>query len=241
MKKDNLFSKPLKSVSGFTFDESVTAVFPDMIQRSVPGYEMIISIIEMFSWKYARPGTNCYDLGCSLGAVTRAMLKNAPHKDVRVIAVDNAPAMIENLKKSIEKSKTVNPVELIVDDVCNIQIINASMVVLNFTLQFIPTGKRSSLISTIYNGLIPGGVLIVSEKVSFDDSGEQNFHFDHHHDFKRYNGYSDLEISQKRTALENILIPETMDTHLHRLTKTGFENPRVWFRCFNFVSFFAMK
>jgi len=241
MKKDTLFSKPLESVSEFTFDEAVTAVFPDMIQRSVPGYDMIISMIEMFSGKYAQPGTNCYDLGCSLGSVTRAILKSNPHKDIHIIAVDNAPAMIARQKKSMEKSNIANSIELIVDDICNVQIINASIVVLNFTLQFIHPDKRSNLVSRIYKGMVPGGILILSEKISFDNSNDQCFNSDHHHDFKRYHGYSDLEISQKRSALENILITDSIRTHLNRLTQGGFEYPRVWFQCFNFVSFFAMK
>ncbi|NQU68248.1 MAG: carboxy-S-adenosyl-L-methionine synthase CmoA [Candidatus Marinimicrobia bacterium] len=241
MSKDTIFSKPLISVKEFVFDESVTKVFPDMIQRSVPGYELIISTIGMFSKKYAQTGTNLYDLGCSLGAVTMAMVKDLPFEDCRIFAIDNAPAMISKLRKTIEQFECPIPVETIESDVCNIQIINASVVVLNFTLQFIDQQTRFNLIKRIYKGLNPGGILILSEKITHDDIDEEDFHVGQHLDLKRYNGYSDLEISQKRTALENFLIPESIDAHIDRLRKSGFQHPRVWFKCFNFISIFAKK
>ena len=108
-------------------------------------------------------------------------------------------------------------------------------------MQFIPPEERLTLITRIHEGLKPGGVLILSEKIAFDDPVMQDFHIEAHHDFKRANGYSDLEISQKRTALERVMIPETLSCHQRRLQDAGFSFSEAWFQCFNFVSMAAIK
>ena len=58
---------------------------------------------------------------------------------------------------------------------------------------------------------------------------------DLHHEFKRAQGYSDLEIAQKRASLENVLVPNTVDQHIERLLAAGFESARLYIRCFNCV------
>ena len=118
---------------------------------------------------------------------------------------------------------------------------NASMVVLNFTLQFLPLEDRKLLLAKIYNGLLPDGALIISEKLAFDDARQQALQVDLHHAFKKAQGYSELEISQKRTALENVLIPETFAQHQQRLKSVGFSSAELWFQYFNFASFIALK
>jgi len=239
---DSIYASPLEDLIDFRFDERVVDVFPDMIQRSVPGYGTIISTIGVFAGKYAQANSHCYDLGCSLGAVTLSMRQRIKQENCDIIAVDNSPAMIERGQKILasDKSSTV-PVNMVCADINDVDIENASVVVMNFTLQFIPLEQRLDLIKRIYQGLKPGGVLILSEKVAFDEPIRQNFQIDIHHDFKRANGYSDLEISQKRTALENVLIPETIPTHQQRLSEAGFGFSDVWFQCFNFISLVAVK
>ena len=133
------------------------------------------------------------------------------------------------------------PVELHCEDMQNATIENASVVALNFTLQFIPPSERDAMMQRIANGLLPGCALILSEKVTFDDPVLSQLHIDMYHNFKRANGYSDLEISQKRTALENVLIPDTLETHAARLKNVGFKSSSVWFQCFNFASIVAIK
>ena len=244
MKKqtDAIYAAPLQEMIDFKFDERVVAVFPDMIQRSVPGYGMIISNIGVVAAKYAQAGSRCYDLGCSLGAVTLSMRQRIKQPDCGIIAVDNSPAMIERGREllALDAVPTV-PVTMICADLQDVAIENASVVVLNFTLQFIPPAERPALIQRIYAGLNPGGILILSEKIAFADTGRQHFHEVLHHDFKRANGYSDLEISQKRSALENVMIPETLDCHHKRLQGAGFSSSEVWFQCFNFASMVAIK
>lgn len=149
--------------------------------------------------------------------------------------------MIEKCKALIEQDRANIPVNLICADIADIEILQASLVVMNFTLQFINQDDRLPLLEKIYQGLNPGGVLLLSEKINFIDSDEQAWMTELHHEFKKANGYSDLEISQKRSALENVLAPESVEDHQLRLKKVGFKNTMVWFQCFNFVSILAIK
>jgi tRNA (cmo5U34)-methyltransferase len=241
-KTDAIYASPLKDIINFQFDERVVAVFPDMIQRSVPGYGMIISNIGILAAKYAQAGSHCYDLGCSLGAASLAMRQRISTPDCDIIAVDNSPAMLERAKEllALDTGPTI-PVTMICSDIQGVTIDNASVVVLNFTLQFIPPKQRLALMQRIYAGLNPGGILILSEKIAFSKPERQNFHVELHHDFKRANGYSDLEISQKRSALEKVMIPETLAVHQKRLQTSGFSSSELWLQCFNFVSLVAIK
>lgn len=241
-KQDDIYSSPLDEMVDFRFDEKVVNVFPDMIQRSVPGYATLISNIGILAAKYAKKNSYCYDLGCSLGAVSLSMQQRIKTSDCKIIAVDNSAAMVEKAKQMlVTDSGSSVPVELICADIADVEIHNASVVVMNFTLQFIAPDARQSLIQRIYDGLKPGGILILSEKLAFDDASVNQFHIDSHHDFKRDNGYSDLEISQKRSALEKVLLPETLEAHQYRLKVAGFSVTEKWFQCFNFASLVAIK
>ncbi len=240
-KKDTLFNDDMPPID-FVFDEKVADVFDDMINRSVPGYGTIISMIGLLAQQYCRKGSNVYDLGCSLGAATMAIKSQVPHSDYQLVAVDSSPAMIEKLETRIrgtaEKGATV---DIQCADLLEIEIKHASVVVLNFTLQFIPLEKRNSLIDKVYQGMNSGGILILSEKIKFPDENLDKLFMETYHTFKENMGYSRLEISQKRAALENVLVPETIDTHKERALKAGFKAIDVWFQCFNFASLVAFK
>lgn len=240
-KKDNLYVNPLGSVPGFSFDQSVVEVFPDMIKRSVPGYESIINLTGEVAERFVTPDSNCYDLGCSLGASTLAILPHIEDRQAKVIAVDNSQAMLEQCRLILQQSYNSSNVELVNANICDLTISNASLVVMNFTLQFVPPPRRQTLLETIYRGLNPGGCLVLSEKLSFEPESLNQLLSDLHHQFKRAQGYSDLEISQKRDALESVLIPETMHTHIERLNSCGFSSVSPWFQCFNFCSLIAVK
>jgi tRNA (cmo5U34)-methyltransferase len=238
---DTLYAAPLAEVPAFTFDERVAQVFPDMIRRSVPGYGTILNMLGMFTSRYAQPGSRCYDLGCSLGGATLAMRHHIPHGDCRLIAIDNAPAMIERCRIYLAADDAATPVELKCADIMDIDIEDASVVVLNFTLQFIEPSRRLALMKRIHRGMRPGGALVIAEKIVFDDPQRQALMDTLHQEFKQAQGYSDLEISQKRTALDNILIPDTLKTHRYRLREAGFQQIDVWYRCLNFAALLALK
>ncbi len=212
-----------------------------MIKRSVPGYSTILSMIGDMAERYVQAGSDCYDLGCSLGAAILAMRHRVRAANCRIIGVDNSLAMIERCQSIIDADSDETPVQLIADNIQSTQISNASMVVLNFTLQFIQPKERQTLLQRIFDGLRPGGILLLSEKIVFKDETHQALMTQLYHNFKRANGYSDTEIAQKRAALENVLIPDKLDTHYQRLKTAGFTSAEVWFQCFSFASVLAIK
>lgn len=239
---DTIFSKPLPSVSDFCFDQHVVEVFPDMINRSVPGYSSILQTLPQLVSRYAQNNTELYDLGCSLGAATLAMRKGCEHlDDCQIVAVDNSEPMIERASLHLGGYKSQVPVELRCEDIATTSIKNASVVVLNFTLQFIPQEQREAMIQHIYDGLTHGGVLLIAEKFRHNDNAMNDTLIDLHHDFKRANGYSELEISQKRAAIENVMKIDTLETHQQRFNSVGFKHHSVWFQCFNFAAMLAVK
>ena len=239
--RDNIFAAPLSEIVDFVFDETVVDVFPDMINRSVPGYSTIINLIGVLAQQYAKPNTHLYDLGCSLGAASLSMRHRVTQPGCEIIAVDNAEAMVNRFNKILQRDTSMTPVHTHCADIQDIEISNASVVVMNFTLQFIPMEIRLDVLHRIYQGLNQGGCFILSEKLSFPDKQEHDAQIEFHHAFKKSNGYSELEIAQKRSALEKVLIPETSDVHVQRLKDTGFSQVYPWFQCFNFASFIAIK
>ncbi len=238
---DLIFSNKQSQVKDFTFDAQVVEVFPDMISRSVPGYNTIIDTIGRLSQRFVTDNSNVYDLGCSLGAATLAMRKAINAKNCKIIGIDNSSAMVERCKMHVNAFKGETPVEIIEGNILDINIENASMVVLNFTLQFIEPQTRAALIAKIAKGLKPGGLLLLSEKISSTDNICNEHLVDLHIDFKRANGYSELEIAQKRTALEKVMRIDSLPEHIKRLENAGFSHNTPWFQCFNFFSLIAIK
>jgi len=239
--KDTLFSAPIEKLGDFTYDESVAEVFPDMIQRSVPGYSNIITAIGMLAERFVTANSHVYDLGCSRGAATLSARRHINQPNVKIIGVDNSQPMVERCRQHIAAYHSDIPVEILCDDIRHIEIKNASMVILNFTLQFLPPQDRVALLEKIHQGLNPNGVLVLSEKFRFEDEQTNDLLIDLHHQFKRANGYSELEVSQKRTALENVMLTDSIETHKKRLQEAGFSQIELWFQCFNFGSMVAIK
>lgn len=239
--RDRLFAVPREWLPDFSFDQDVAEVFPDMIRRSVPGYGTVITLTGLLAARYVTPGSQVYDLGCSLGATLISVGRQLVGVDCRLVGIDNAGAMLDRCHRHVEAAGLAPLVELRQEDVRHAAIDKASVVILNFTLQFIPPADRLALLRRIHAGLRPGGLLILSEKLAFDDAMAGQRMEALHMDFKRANGYSELEISQKRTALENVLVPETLQRHRERLAEAGFTGMQTWFQCFNFASLMAFK
>src|SRR5690554_4307904 len=221
---DNIYKAPLEQVPNFRFDDAVARVFPDMIQRSVPGYAETVAMSGIIAGRYAQPNTHLYDLGCSLGAVTLAMRHALKEPGCKIIGIDNSQDMIARAQHYIALDEGATDVELLCADIVDTPLTNASVTALNFVLQFIAPEQRLTLL----------------EKICFSPE-EQALQQELHWDFKRANGYSDLEIAQKRSAIEKVLIPETEQVHRERLKAAGFSQVVRWYQCFNFVSFLAIK
>lgn len=239
--KDTLYADPRTLIADFAFDEGVARIFPDMIQRSVPGYTTILNMIGPLASRCVTPGSRCYDLGCALGAAALAIHRGIGDHSQPIVAVDSSPAMLSQARQYLAETGDLSAFELVCADVLEVPIETASMVVLNFTLQFIAPERRPQLLSRIYQGLLPGGMLVLSEKITLASESAQRLFSEMHHGFKKAQGYSELEISQKRMALERVLLPETLTCHRERLLEAGFETVEVWFQCLNFVSLLAIK
>lgn len=241
MQKDHIYAEPLGQIADFRFDATVAEVFPDMIQRSVPGYQTIIQTIGKLTGRYQQPQSHYYDLGSSLGAASLAMRRALQDPSSKVIAIDNSAAMVERCTLHLQAFRSDIPLQVLLADIRDVPIENAAVVVSNFTLQFLPKADRTALVQRIYQGLKPGGIFILSEKILAEDPLSNELLIDLHHDFKRANGYSELEISQKRTALENVMRPDTVSEHQQRFHAAGFSHSSLWFQCFNFCSMVAFK
>ncbi len=239
--RDEIYAAPHGKINAFVFDANVASVFDDMIRRSVPGYAMTLSLLGIIAQHYAKPASRIYDLGCSLGAGIVAMGSTLEMPDVNFVGIDNSPAMLDRCRSNTAAIENGHPVELRCEDILTTPIENASIVVLNFTLQFIEKEKRLNLLQRIHESLAPNGILVLSEKIRFEDNRIQEDMTTLHHDFKKANGYSAMEISQKRSALENVLVAETISDHERRLDCAGFARNEIWLQCFNFASFLAFK
>ena len=243
MSRDTLYAPEQTESVPFEFNDDVARVFPDMLKRSIPGYAASIQAIGTLAANHVQPGSRCYDLGCSLGAATLTMRRNIKAAGCRIIAVDNAPAMVNRCRELLasDEKQTTTDVSVIEADIQDVEITRASMVVMNYTLQFLPLEQRAALIRKIAKGMIDGGILVLSEKVVNDDPKVEKTLQNLHLEFKRRNAYSDLEISRKRAALENVLVPESVSAHEQRLLDAGFSHVGVWLRYFNFISIIAIR
>ena len=236
--RDEVFSRPLSEVRAFEFNETVARVFQDMISRSVPGYSLLLRMIGLYASIFLQPKSRVYDLGCSLGEASLVIADQSADLDCDIVAIDSSSAMIDKCRQLPATKPTI---DWRCEDIRHTDIDNASMVVLNLTLQFLPPDERPLLMQKIFDGLNPGGILVLSEKIVYADV-EQNERMQQLYlGFKKTMGYSDLEISQKRNALENVMIPDTEQQHEERMRRAGFTEIYQCFRGFNFISYLAIK
>ena len=250
IKHDTLFTTPLDKAARFSFDEQVVACFPDMIRRSVPGYGQVLAMLPIFAkrhCKYRQQNesgqrvSRIYDLGCSLGGASMALAGEfAPH-DLQIKAVDISPAMTTEASTLLADNYPEHNIEVIIADIRDIELESCDMVILNLTLQFLPAADRVAVLEKIYAALSEGGILVLTEKTHAFDEQYDAWLVERYYDFKRANGYTEMEISGKRNALENVLITDTLDEHHARLSQVGFQRHLTWFQFLNFVSIVAFK
>ncbi|MGM0516569.1 MAG: carboxy-S-adenosyl-L-methionine synthase CmoA [Pseudomonadota bacterium] len=240
--RDDLFRDT--APAAFRFDAAVAAVFPDMISRSVPGYRFNLELVAAVARRHVRSGTRVYDLGCSLGAMTlsiRAALGSLPEppEAVELVGVDSSAAMIERARTQLDAFHSPYRTKLVCTDLQQVTVENASLVVLGYTLQFVPPEERDIVLTRIRAGMVPGGVLLLAEKVHEPDAEAEALMTELHLDFKRANGYSELEIAHKRQALENVLRTETVVDHEARLCRAGFDHVVMLSRHYGFCLWLA--
>lgn len=245
---DQIFSTPLDKTARFSFDEQVVSVFPDMIRRSVPGYGQILAMISLLAQKQSqrqqsvsKKPIHIVDLGCSLGAVGLGICGRLPADAFSMTAVDLSEPMVTKATHMFANEYPQHDITVVQADITAFDLPPCDMVVLNFTLQFLPLDARDALIKRIYQALNPDGIIVLSEKFTAEDTQENDWLIDNHEAFKMANGYSEMEVSQKRASLEDVLIRETLAKHHERLAQAGFTQSHTWFQYLNFASMVAVK
>lgn len=239
--KDEVFKETIKKPSDFRFSSQVAGVFDDMVNRSVPFYEEIQRMIGELAGNYAQQQTNVYDLGCSTGATLIQMNDTIP-ADIRFVGVDDSKDMLDKCREKLTTAGFTRPFDLEVANLNdNLHISKASVAVLCLTLQFIRPINRQKLIKQIFDGLVSGGAAIVVEKILAEDSAFNRDFIKYYYDMKRRHHYSEMEISQKREALENVLIPYKLSENITLFRDAGFTHCEIFFKWYNFTGFIAKK
>lgn len=241
MDRDRIFDDEIERADDFKFDAIVAKVFDDMVNRSVPCYGEIQRMITELAAHHAVPGSDVYDLGCSTGT-TMVSMDTMVQKGIRFIGIDNSWEMLEKCRSKLQEVGFSRDYELQCADLNQgLKINNASVVVLCLTLQFVRPIYREQLVKDIYEGLNEAGVLILVEKILAEDSVFNRDFIEYYYKYKRRNQYSDMEISQKREALENVLVPYKLSENIAMLRDRGFAHCEVFFKWYNFVGLVATK
>ncbi len=241
MATDNIFRDKKDAIMSFDFGKETAKVFDDMLERSVPFYAEIQKMIGEISSDFAQEGTNLYDLGCSTCNTFLAIDKRVP-RDVTFIGIDSSEEMLKKGGEKLVQSGMSRKVELKCEDLNKgVSLKNASVVIMNLTLQFVRPLYRQQTIKTVSAGLNEGGCFILIEKVLSPNSTINRMFIKHYYEFKKSNGYSELEIAQKREALENILVPYHFDENRELLLSNGFKACEMFFRWYNFCGTIALK
>lgn len=241
MQKDEVFKDSITKPSDFKFTSKVAGVFDDMVNRSVPFYEEIQRMISELAAGHYQDNSSIYDLGCSTGTTMIYMNEMLP-MHISFIGVDDSKDMLHKCRQKLEAAGVTRDVILETADLNHqVTVKNASVVVLCLTLQFVRPVNRERLLKQIFDGILPGGVLIVIEKIMAEDSAFNRDFIKYYYDMKRRNHYSDMEIAQKREALENVLIPYKLSENITLLRNAGFSHCEVFFNWYNFSGFIAKK
>lgn len=240
--KDTIFSDNPPGSGAFEFDQRVADVFDDMVSRSVPGYATIQLLTADLALRFAELGT-IYDIGCSTGATINSIRRRAARK-IKLVGIDSSAPMVELCKERVSQIRDSSEIEIVHADVTKntpYELGRAGAIVFNLTLQFVPLSERLRILKEAYQALAPGGALIAVEKTKEVNSTFDRMFIDYYHKFKGEMGYSALEISAKREALENVLIPLSRDENLDLLKRAGFQDIGTFFQWFNFCGFLGIK
>ncbi len=239
--EDKIFAEDIKNASDFKFSKKVATVFDDMVNRSVPFYQEIQRMVSEIAADHALPGTDVYDLGCSTGT-TMIYMNEQVDQSIRFVGVDDAAEMLDKCKLKLQQIGFTRPYELIVGDLNGeVNVSNASVTVLCLTLQFIRPMFREKILKRIYDGLVPGGILILVEKILAEESRFNRDFINYYYNMKRRHSYSEMEIANKREALENVLIPYKLSENILMLKEAGFGHCEVFFKWYNFTGIIAQK
>ena len=238
--RDRLFSVDTVQ-EDFAFNERVVEVFDDMLDRSVPFYREVITSSARLLASYLHSGDTVYDLGCSTGTTMLEFCRLLEDKGLHFVGIDSSGPMLEKARLKTELYRKQESIRFIEQDITDMHHPDAGAFILNYTLQFIRPLKREAFLRRLYSMLRPGGILLLSEKIISHDQRLNREFIDIYHQFKRTRGYSELEIAKKREALENVLIPFSIEENRSMLKQIGFTTVETYFQWFNFASIIAVK
>ena len=239
--RDTLFADEKAAAGDFRFGKETASVFDDMVDRSVPFYREIQRMTGDIAADFGVAGSNLYDLGCATGT-TMMMLDPMVDPGVRFVGIDNSDDMLAKARQKLEAHGMERAYDLVNADLDQCQFVeNASVAVMILTLQFVRPLYREKIVRRIYEGLNESGCLILVEKITVADSMLNRMFIKHYYEMKRRNGYSNVEISLKREALENVLIPYRYEENVDMLKEAGFRSVEEFFRWYNFCGVVAIK
>ena len=239
--EDKIFDQEMPLMEDFRFGKETAAVFDDMVSRSVPFYDEIQRMACELAVDFAVPGTSLYDLGCATGT-TLQMLDPDVDPGVRFVGVDNSDEMLAKAKAKLAATADRRELAFINADLNTVDDFgNASVVMMLLTLQFVRPLYRERIVRRIYDGLQENGALILVEKITGSHTLLNRLFIEYYYRYKRRMGYSELEISQKREALENVLIPYQFEENRELLLDIGFRHVEEYFRWYNFCGMIAVK
>ncbi len=241
VKTDRLFSEIDLGTGEFSFDENVARVFDDMISRSVPLYADVQRSLPVLADLLDHDQIKVVDLGCSTGTSLIHLARCLPDRNLELIGVDNSTAMLQRCHEKLARFEMLDLVRTVEANLCDFEFEDASVVLMNYTLQFVDVEERANILSKIYRSIRPGGFLLVSEKVVHHQPQVDDALVELYFEFKRRQGYSELEISRKRDALENVLVPLTVDQNVSMLEQAGFNRVEMLLKWFNFATFVCYR
>jgi tRNA (cmo5U34)-methyltransferase len=225
----------------WTFDQSVTDVFADMLRRSIPLYDVMRQAVHELGTAFVQAGTHIVDLGCSRGDALAPFVERYAEA-VRYVGVDVSAPMLEAARRRFEKEIAAGVVSITDTDLrAGYPQVKASLTLSVLTLQFTPINHRQRILQDVYQSTVPGGAMILVEKVLGATAEIDRVMIERYHTLKRSNGYSQEEIERKRLALEGVLVPVTARWNEELLHVAGFQEIDCFWRWMNFAGWVAVK
>ena len=234
---DRLFTEIDPDSGTFAFDQNVAKVFDDMISRCVPLYADVQRSLPVLTGLLDHDPIRVFDLGCSTGTSLIHLSASLPDRSLELHGIDNSPAMLDQCQQKLAELELAHPIQTTCAAAEDFEMHDASVVLMNYTLQFVPEQSRPALLERIRESIRPGGFLLISEKVAHPQPPMHDALTELYFEYKKARGYSELEISRKRDALENVLVPLTMDRNVEMFRAAGFANVEVLLKWFNFATF----
>jgi tRNA (cmo5U34)-methyltransferase len=230
----NSYPKP------FEFNEQVARVFDDMAVRSIPLYEETIRSSVDWALDFYQSESKIIDIGCSTGTCIAAIAANSAYK-INFVGVDSSASMIKKARIKLKSFVRDHSIDLKCEDALLSDYSGASVVIMNYTLQFVSITKRAELLQKIFDNMLDNGILFISDKLTSSCKEFNETIVNNYHAFKKSNNYSSTEIERKKETLENVLLPLSFEDEVSLIKNAGFSSVEPILKWNNFCSFVAIK